>query len=43
LAILNIYAFTIDQVSHVFGEYCFPGHKLKYMEKYTKKALSGEA
>ena len=35
LAILNTYAFTIDQVPHVFGEYCFVGHKYKYMGEYT--------
>ena len=32
LAILNNYAFNINQVPHVFGEYCFVGHKHKYME-----------
>ena len=37
LAILNTYAFTINQVLHVFGEYCFAGHKHKYMEKFTER------
>ena len=37
LTILNTYEFTIDQVPHVFGEYCFPRHKYKYMEKFTKR------
>ena len=32
LAILNTYAFTINQVPHVFVEYCFASHKHKYME-----------
>ena len=32
LAILNTYAFTINQVPHVFGGYYFVGHKHKYME-----------
>jgi len=37
LSILNTYAFTINQVPHVFGEYCFAGHKHKYMEKFTER------
>jgi hypothetical protein len=37
LAILNTYAFTIDQVPHVFGEYYFAGHKYKYMGEATPK------
>ena len=32
LAILITYAFTINQVPHVFGEHYFVGHKHKYME-----------
>jgi hypothetical protein len=32
LAILIIYAFTINQVPHVFREHYFAGHKHKYME-----------
>ena len=32
LANLNTYAFTINQVTHVFGEYYFAGHEHKYME-----------
>jgi len=32
LANLNPYAFTINQVSHVFEEHYFAGHKHKYME-----------
>jgi hypothetical protein len=37
LTILNTYAFTIDQVPHVFGDDCFAGHKYKYMGKATPK------
>ena len=37
LTILNTYAFTIDQVPHVFGDCCFVGHKYKYMEKSTER------
>ena len=40
LTILNTYAFTIDQVSHVFGDHYFIGHKYKYMGEYTKKRFS---
>ena len=32
LAILITYAFTINQVPHVFGEHYFIGHNHKYME-----------
>ena len=32
LAILITYAFTINQVPHVFGEHYFAGHKHEYME-----------
>ena len=31
LTILNTYAFTINQVPHVFGEHYFAGHKHKYI------------
>jgi hypothetical protein len=31
LANLVTYSFTINQVPHVFGDYYFAGHKLKYM------------
>jgi hypothetical protein len=34
---LITYAFTINQVPHVFGEYYFVGHKHKYMEDFTKR------
>ena len=37
LEILNTYAFTIDLVQHVFGDYCFVGHKYKYMKKFTER------
>ena len=37
LIILNTYAFTINQVPHVFGEYYFVGHKHKYMEDFTER------
>ena len=40
LAILNTYAFTINQVPHVFGEYYFAGHKHKYMEQFTERRFS---
>jgi hypothetical protein len=40
LVILNTYAFTIDLIPHVFGDYCFAGHKYKYMEEYTKRHFS---
>ena len=40
LAILNSYAFTIDLVPHVFGEYCFAGHKHKYKEKFNERHFS---
>jgi hypothetical protein len=41
LAILNTYAFTINQVPHVFGGYYFAGrHKHKYMEKFTERRFS---
>jgi hypothetical protein len=36
LTILNTYAFTINQIPHVFEGYCFVGHKHKYMEKITE-------
>jgi hypothetical protein len=36
LANLITYAFTINQVSHVFGEYYFVGHKHKYMEDFCQ-------
>ena len=39
LAILNTYAFTIDLVPHVFGDYGFAGHKHEYMGKYTKRRI----
>ena len=32
LTILNTYAFTFNQVAHVFEEHYFAGHKHKYME-----------
>jgi hypothetical protein len=34
---LITYAFTINQVPHVFGEYYFAGHKHKYMGDFTKR------
>ena len=37
LANLITYAFTINQVPHVFGEHYFVGHKYEYMEH--QKAL----
>jgi hypothetical protein len=37
LANLVTYAFTINQVPHVFGDYYFAGHKHKYMEDFTKR------
>jgi hypothetical protein len=36
---LNTYAFTINQVPHVFGEHYFAGHKHKYMETFTERHL----
>ena len=39
LATLNIYAFTINLLPHVFGDYCFAGHKYKYMEIIHQKEL----
>ena len=39
LAILNTYAFTIDLVPHVFGEYCF-ATQTQMHEKIHQKALS---
>jgi hypothetical protein len=36
---LCTYAFTIAPIPHVFGDYCFAGHKHKYMEKYTKRRI----
>ena len=40
LATLNTYAFTINLVPHVFGDYCFAGHKYKYIKRIHQKALS---
>ena len=40
LAILNTYAFTINQVPHVFGEHYFAGHKHKYMEDFNERCFS---
>ena len=40
LATVNTYAFTINLVPHVFGDYCFAGHKYKYMERIHQKVLS---
>ena len=40
LAILNTYAFTINQVPHVYGEHYFAGHKHKYMEDFTERHFS---
>jgi hypothetical protein len=37
LANLITYAFTINQVLHVFGEYYFVGHKHKYMKDFTER------
>jgi hypothetical protein len=37
LANLTTYAFTINQVPHVFGEHYFAGHKHEYMEDFTKR------
>jgi hypothetical protein len=37
LANLITYAFTINQVPHVFGEYYFAGHKHKYMGDFTER------
>jgi hypothetical protein len=37
LANLITYAFTINQVLHVFGEYYFAGHKHKYKEDFTER------
>jgi hypothetical protein len=37
---LKHYAFTIDLVPHVFGDFCFAGHKYKYMERIHQKVLS---
>jgi hypothetical protein len=34
---LVTYAFTINQVPHVFGDYYFAGHKHKYMEDFTNR------
>jgi hypothetical protein len=34
---LITYAFTINQILHIFGEYHFAGHKHEYMEKFTKR------
>ena len=39
LTTLTTYAFTIDLVPHVFGEYCFAGHKHKYKENSLKGAF----
>jgi hypothetical protein len=39
LANLITYAFTINQVPHVFGEYYFAGHKHKYMEDFTERCF----
>ena len=39
LATFNTYAFTINLVLHVFGDYCFVGHKYKYMEIIHQKEL----
>jgi hypothetical protein len=39
LANLIIYAFTINQVPHVFREYYFAGHKHKYMGDFTERRL----
>jgi hypothetical protein len=33
------YAFTVNQVPHVFGERYFVGHKHKYMEKFTERCF----
>jgi hypothetical protein len=40
LANLITYAFTINLVPHVFGEYYFVGHKHKYMEDFTESRFS---
>jgi len=40
LAILNTYAFTINQVPHVFEEHYFAGYKHKYMEDFTERRFS---
>jgi hypothetical protein len=40
LANLITYAFTINQVSHVFGEYYSADHKYKNMEDFTKRRFS---
>jgi hypothetical protein len=37
LANLITYAFTINQVPHLFGVYYFVGHKHKYMEDFTER------
>jgi hypothetical protein len=40
LANLITYAFTSNQVPHVFGEYYFAGHKHKSMEDFTEQRFS---
>jgi hypothetical protein len=37
LANLITYAFTINQIPHVFGEYHFVGHKHEYMEDFIER------
>jgi hypothetical protein len=37
LANLITYAFTINQVPHVFGEYYFAGYKHKYIEDFIER------
>jgi hypothetical protein len=37
LANLVTYAFTINQVPYVFGDYYFAGYKHKYMEDFIKR------
>ena len=40
LAILITYAFTINQVPHVFREHYFARHQHKYMEEFTERSFS---
>jgi hypothetical protein len=36
---LCTYAFIIDSIPHVFGDYCFVGLKIEYMGKYTTRRI----
>jgi hypothetical protein len=37
--LMHIYAFTINQVPHVFGDHCFAGLKHGYCGKYIKRHI----